>query len=486
MAARRAEFLVGVGASAGGLEAMLTFFGQVRPNGRIGYVVAQHMAGDAHSDLVAKLIGRQTSLQVVVGTEGLLLEPDHIVVVPAGSHGTARDGTLHLLPPSPQQVSTPSVDVLFESLAGQFGANAAGVVLSGAGWDGARGCTALLRNGGKVGVQDLGEAAFSGMPEAAAASRGAQRRKAAELGPWIASEFGVGSRRTAPAVTARGNGATVDTLLADDPPAEALDEVTARVREVTHIDFSEYRPETLLRRLQARRSLLGLDEARYRDLLLRDDREANQLQKLFLVSFSSFWRDRECFDTLAAMLAPRLERKSIGSTFTVWVAGCASGEEAFTLAALITDLPIVAARKLQVMVVGSDLNDEALEQARTGRFPLKSVREAPSGWADRWLQRADSELSVRAALADRVHFELADIELGLPTRLVGGELDLISCRNMLIYFRPEKQQRLLARFGQTLRPDGLLFIGPSETLGAPANAMFRTLHAEHRIYARRT
>lgn len=462
---------------------MLTLFASLQPNGSVAYVVAQHMGGDAHSELVAKLIGRQSALHALVGSDGLRLDADCIVVVPAGHHGILQGGTLRLLPPSPRYVSTPSVDILFESIAGQFGTRAAGIVLSGAGWDGARGCAALLGAGGTVCAQEFGEAAFTGMPEAAVAvSREVQRLKAHQMGDWLTRRFGIGTKSTNRLATTPAQRAAA---VGEDPPAEDLDAVIARVHEVTGVDFADYRPETLLRRLQARRATLGLDEIGYRDLLLRDAAEARQLQRLFLVSFSSFWRDRECFETLAALLTPRLERKPAGSTVTVWVPGCASGEEAFTLAALVSDLAAAKTRGLRTFVVGTDLSSEALEQAKAGRYPIKSAREAPAGWVDRWLTREDAELVVRPELAERVQFELTDVERGLPDSLVAGDVDVVSCRNLLIYFRPEKQQRLLTRCAQSLRPDGLLFMGPSETLGAPANALFRTLHAEFRIHARR-
>lgn len=499
-----ADIVVGVGASAGGLEAMLLFFGQVKANGRMAYVVAQHMAHGAHTELVVRVIQRESALPVCVGAPGQVLEPDCVYVIPADHDGVVQDGALVLRPPAPQRVSTPSVNVLLESIASQQGAQGYAVVLSGAGWDGARGCSAVQRAGGTVLVQDHEEASFPSMPDAVLeAGCHARRMRAGQMGPWLARKLqGLdvdvpelpqspevigdaqepGARSPASKDVLTNPGAD---LLPDAPPREDLRAVMARVLEVTGIDFSEYREETLLRRLQSRRTLLSLDRASYEAMLMRDRREAERLQRLFLVSLSSFWRDRDCFEALGRALAPRWVEQPVEAPIRVWVPGCASGEEVYTLAALIADAMERGGLRRPIEVIGTDLNVDALQIARLGEYPEKSFRESPSGWAERWFSQHAQTFRVRPELAALVRFELADIETGPPAGWETTGLDLISCRNLLIYFQPSKQGRLLALFHRSLRPDGLLLIGPSENLGISAQASFRALDAERRIFVRR-
>lgn len=501
-----AEYVVGVGASAGGLEAMLLFFSQVQANGRVAYVVAQHMAHGAHTELMVRVIQRESVLPVCVGTDGQALEPDRVYVIPADHDGVIGKGVLSLRPPSLQRISTPSVNVLLESLAQQMGTHGFAVVLSGAGWDGARGCLAVQRAGGTVIVQDHNEASFPSMPDAVLeAGCAARHMQAARIGPWLAHKLsGVDADEATlaqePELAAQADSrpptaatlpsasppaAEVPTLLPEAPAKENLLPLLARVSEVTGLDFSEYREETLLRRLQSRRRHLDLTPAAYAALLQRDRREVERLQRLFLVSLSSFWRDRECFEALGRALATRLAQAAVGTPIRVWVPGCASGEEVYTLAAMLAEAVTRGGLQSDIQVIGTDLNEDALEQARLGQYPRKAFQEAPPGWTDRWFTHRGETYTVRPELSDLVRFERSDIELGSPDAFSAGQVDVISCRNLLIYFLPGKQDRLLSAFGRALRPDGLLMIGPSEHLGPAAQAAFRTLDAERRIYVRR-
>lgn len=485
-----AAIVVGVGASAGGLEAMLQMFGQVQANGQVAYVVAQHMAHGGHADLVVRVIQRESVLPVCVGSDGQVLKPDQVYVIPADHDGVVKGGVLALLPPAPERVSTPSVNVLMESLARHMGPRAWAIVLSGAGWDGARGCCAVQRAGGVVVAQDHDDAGFPSMPDAVVeAGCTARRMKAAQIGPWIAQRLGQESPESQmdkkkPADFRRQGEAA--TLAPEDPPQENLRAVISRVHEVTGIDFSEYRQETLLRRLQSRRNHLELDPDRYQALLMRDRQEAERLQRLFLVSLSSFWRDPDCFDALSKALFQRLADRGDDDPIRIWVPGCASGEEVYTLAAILVDAREQGRLHRPVELIGTDLNEQALQQAKAGEYQAKSFKGAPAGWSDRWFIKAGDAFRVQPELARHVRFLNADIELGLPREFPLGQVDLISCRNLLIYFLPSKQQRLLTLFHDALRPNGLLMIGPSESLGPAAQASFRVIDADRRVFARRS
>lgn len=487
-----ADIVVGVGASAGGLEAMLTMFAHARPTRRLVYVVAQHMADGAHSDLVVRLIQREAHLPVLGARDGQALLADHIFIIPAGWHGTVERGAIKLVERGPDEVSTPSIDTLLTSIARDYGAHGVGVLLSGAGWDGARGSRDLIHAGGVVLAQQQTEAAFSSMPDAARASHPAVREvNAGAMAQEIERSYRLASRDLpAPSSTPVGAGPDGVTHLGEQASAtdvrdpEGLADVIARIREVTQIDFSEYRPETLLRRLQSRRRVLALDQRDYLALLNSDPQEARRLQQLFLVSLSSFWRDRHCFESLSEALAGTRDSGRADQVFRVWVPGCASGEEVYTLAALLSDLKFKSDRGQPFEIVGTDLNPQALEKAQLGCFESKSFRETPPGWLERWFEAEGNGFKVKPQLKACVRFVLADVEDGPPPGLRPGEVDLISCRNLLIYFHPSKQNRLVSLFSGLIRPGGLLFIGPAEHLGAGRHALFRPLHTESRIYRR--
>ena len=471
-----ASIVVGVGASAGGLEAMQGFFGHLRANGRVGYVVAQHMARGAQADLLVRALQRVAELPVRLACHGTGLEADLIYVIPPDRDGAVIDGALHLLPRDLRRLSTPCVDVLLQSLADSLGSHGWAVILSGAGVDGMLGCAAVQGAGGRVVVQDPSEARFTGMLDAVIESGAASvTLRARQIGAWIGQ-------------AAFGKEPAYDEApvpLAEPAPVENLLAVIDRVREVTGIDFSGYREETLWRRLISRRNALGLEAPAYTQLLMRDAQEVQHLQTLFLVSLSSFWRDRESFVTLGGVLALRLAAKPPGEPVRAWVAGCASGEEAYTLATMLMAEVERQGVVRSVQVIATDLNRKALALADTGEYSHKAFREAPHGWTEQWFDPVTEGWRIRPQVASCVRFEYADVESGFPGGLGDGTLDLVSCRNLLIYFTHHKQDRVIARFRLALRPDGLLFIGPSERLSPAAQTGFRTLNAEHRIFARR-
>lgn len=467
---RIASIVVGIGASAGGLEAMRLLFSQLRPNERVGYVVAQHMGHGAHAELVVRAIQRGAALPVQMARDEQLIEADAVYVIPADCEGVIEGKRLRLLPRDPTRISTPCVDVLLESLAGSLNARGWAVILSGTGRDGALGSHAIQRAGGVVIAQEPAEAGFRGMPDAVIESGAATATlPAGQIADWLAHRLQTDALDSLP----------------EEPASVGLAPFISRVHAVTGIDFSGYREETLWRRLNARCAALGITLERYAELLLNDAGEAQRLKRLFLVSLSWFWRDRESFKALASAVDPLLARKPPGEPLRAWVAGCASGEEAYTLAALLSEAVGRHGTGRAVEILATDLNAEARALARTGEYPLKAFREAPAGWVDRWFIPIAGGYRVGPALVSRVRFELAEVEASTPGCFQDGTVDLVSCRNLLIYFMRHKQDRVVARFRQALRADGLLFLGLSENLGPVAGAYFQTLDAGHRVFLRR-
>ncbi|WP_420266153.1 chemotaxis protein CheB [Candidatus Magnetominusculus dajiuhuensis] len=322
-----AELLIaGVGASAGGLEAMLSMFAHMRPTGRIAYVVAQHMAHNAHSELVVRLIQRESSLPVVLARGSMQLEADCVYVIPASMDGVVRGTMLTLQQPLAGQLSTPSINTLLASIADSAGKRAIGIVLSGAGSDGLSGCRSIRNSGGLTLAQDPTEAKHYGIPSGVIKAGLIDRvLPAAAIGETLATIYpgypgytGIAesaktpSKSSMPRASATAVEEPVESSISRQQRLE-LEQLLRQVADATGIDFSSYKEETLIRRLEKRKSVLGVASAdAYQGLIRRDPEELHMLQRLFLVSMSSFFRDRASFSVLMRVLAAHIKDKMDG------------------------------------------------------------------------------------------------------------------------------------------------------------------------------
>lgn len=475
--------VAGIGASAGGLEAMLAMCSRLRPNGRIAYVIAQHMANDGHSELVARLIQRETTLPVILADKTLQIQADTVYMIPAGKDGLIRAERLMLSEPVCGSISTPSVNALFKSIAESCGSNAIGIVLSGTGSDGVAGCRAIRAAGGMTLVQLPAEAKYSGMPETVIAAGLADQILSVEaMGERLAARF---PENVAPGVAVKPD----STVAADCGEAaisasqrSELEQLQRQILEATGIDFSSYKEETLLRRLEKRKEALGVATAdAYQALIRRNHHELHSLQHLFLVSMSSFFRDRDSFLTLEQALAARIMDKQEGVPVRAWVPGCASGEEPYTLAIILSEL-LGSCRQLQpISITATDLNAEALDLARAGIYPRTAFTEMDAAMCERYFIPRGEQYEVTPELRACVQFEQRDI----LTCTAPGELDLVSCRNLLIYMKSHLQDQLVKTFHQALLPNGLLFLGQYESLSFLGGSLFTPVDLYHRLFARR-
>jgi len=480
--------VAGIGASAGGLEAMLPMFAGLQPTGRIRYVLAQHMAKDGHDALVLRLIQRSSALPVVLATHGVQMLTDTVYIIPSGKDGRVQEDALHLCDPMPENVSTPSVNVLLQSIARHCRTGGIGIVLSGTGSDGAAGCRSIKEAGGITFAQDPMEAKFDGMPQAAIDSKAVdQVLPARQIATTLASLFpGKPAPTWKPAIenafaSVGPQPPKVDFAVAD-PAQRELQALLRLVLEATGIDFSSYKEDTLLRRLEKRKALQGATSAEaYQTFIRRNPEELHALQHLFLVSVSSFFRDRESFAALRNALTDMLAHKPTDEAVQVWVPGCASGEEVYTLAILLQELTQEWRAPREITITGSDLNPDALETARAGVYRATAFKEMDAAMQARYFLPKGGDFEVDPALRARVRFERRDVLGGPP----GTSLDLVSCRNLLIYMKSPLQDRLIKSFHQALRAQGLLFIGQSESLSFVGNAMFTPIDPYHRLFRRR-
>ena len=472
--------VAGIGASAGGLEAMLPLFAHLRATGQVRYVVAQHMAKNGHDALVVRLIQRESALPVVLATDGVRLKADTVYVIPSGKDGQLQNDALKLSDPPQQHISTPSVNALLQSIAASCQSDAIGIVLSGTGSDGVSGCRAIKAAGGLTLAQDPQEARFNGMPQAAIdACLIDQVLPVQRMGETLATLFpGTPLPGWQP-----GLAAAATPPLPQPPPAQQeLQPLLRQVFEVTGIDFSSYKEDTLLRRLEKRKAVLGITSAdAYQALIRRDATELHTLQHLFLVSVSSFFRDRDSFAELHRALADLLACKPVGETLRIWVPGCASGEEVYTLAIMVHELLGPQRDQYPLSMVATDLNPEALQMAREGVYRRTAFKEMDERLLDRYFTPRGQHFEVCPELRDGIQFEQRDVLTGAPA----DRLDLVSCRNLLIYMKGHLQDQLIKLFHQALRPQGLLFVGQSESLSFMGNSLFSPLDYYHRLFRRR-
>ncbi|MDP1525320.1 MAG: chemotaxis protein CheB [Rhodocyclaceae bacterium] len=474
-----ALIIAGIGASAGGLEAMLPLFAAMPATGRIAYIVAQHMAKDGHDELVVRLIGRESALPVMLAEDGALLAADTVYVIPSGKDGRVKDGRLVLSEPLPTHLSTPSVNALFASLAEYPNGKGIGIVLSGTGSDGVNGCRAIKAAGGLTLAQDLQEAKFDGMPGAAIAAGVVELvLPVAAIGDELARRFPGVTKVVLPKAAVL----PAPTFANQPPPASAelreLEQLLKQVHQATKIDFSSYKEDTLLRRLEKRKSTLGIESAAaYQDLIRRQPEELKVLQHLFLVSVSSFFRDAESFKVLKMSLAKLASGKPAGEPVRVWVPGCASGEEPYTLAILLRELSELH----PVEITATDLNPEALAMCREGVYRQTAFKEMDAPLRDKYFLPKGQHFELKPEIKACVRFEQRDVLSGTPPT----NLDLLSCRNLLIYMKSHLQDQLIKSFHQALRSQGLLFIGQSESLSFVGNSLFVPIDHYHRLFRKR-
>ena len=469
-------YIVGIGASAGGLEAMGELFSKLLPSGQVAYVIAQHMAKDGHSELVARMLNRQSPLAVVEATGGDLLEPDKVYLMPSGSDGEVRNGRIYLLPPAPDHLSTPSVNFLFASIARECGKRSIGIILSGAGSDGAAGCRAIKACGGKNIVQTPESAQYSGMPSAV------MRAGVADAEMDIA---GIARHLTGmfpPSQSVRAAAVPPAASAPSAPLNPYLATLLKRVFDATGVDFTSYKEETLQRRLDRRLETLKIESGeQYLRYTEQNPRELNTLQHLFLVSLSSFFRDSGAFAIVRKYLTELVRQKKPGDAIRIWVPGCASGEECYTFAIMLTEILGENFTNFNITIIGSDLSPEALAFARDGVYPQTAFKETDPKIVKGYFEHKGRQYQVTPPIRAVCEFIKQDV----ASAKAPENLDVISCRNLLIYMKSNLQDQLFRKFHSALLPQGLLFIGQSENIGLLGTKLFTPVDHYNRLYRRR-
>ncbi len=463
--------VVGLGASAGGLEPLEQFLSNVRSDSGLAYLVVQHM-DPTHKTLLAELLQRATSMPVHEAVEAQRIEPHSVYVIPADAELTVLGGALHLAKPVEPRGQRLPIDVLFSSLARELGERAIGVVLSGMGSDGTHGLQAIKTQGGLTLAQQPESAQFDSMPRSAIAAGCVDIIAVpADMPARISSVTGVQPSTEWPAER-------------PDDATAALDTILVLLHERTRHDLALYKSNTLVRRIARRIAVHGLDSmVAYVDFLRVNPHELDLLFKEMLIGVTSFFRDPAVWRDLQAKVLPGLmQRHAQGSgPMRAWVVGCSTGEEAYSLAMAFTEgldsLPVAAHRELQIFA--TDLNADAIAAARSGRFAATIARDLTPQRLARFFSERPDGYQIDKRIRDMVLFAQHDVIMDPPfTRL-----DIVSCRNLMIYFGTTLQKRLVPLFHYSLRPGGALLLGGSETVGR-AQSLFQPLEQTSRLYWR--
>lgn len=465
-AADRIARVVVIGASSGGLEALQELVGRLLKGVPAAFVVAQHLAPDQPSQLV-DLLRRGARLPVEAAVDGALLEPGLILVIPPGCNASLEGETLRLTPPQRCYGPSPSIDQLLDSLAVQWGDRGVAAVLSGTGSDGACGLRAVGAAGGLTLVQSPESARFTSMPLAAIAMGGAD---------LIADPAALGSHlqrlHCRPESPAAAGVAEMDGLM--------LPNAVAQLKKRTGIDFSLYKESTLRRQIQRRLAILGLAGMEdYLALLRSDAGECQTLMQNLLVTVTSFFRNPDAFSALVPALKPLLAARDADEPFRVWVPGCATGEEVYSIGMALSEAmghPHQLTRELKIFA--TDLDERSLRIARRGVYPLSAARAIPEGLQQRYIHSKGHEFEISKELRSCIVFARHNICDDPPF----PNIDLVSCRNLLIYFTADLQAQVIDLLGIALRPGGLLLLGSSESLSPAAG--FRLLNPVQRLYER--
>ena len=463
--------VVGIGASAGGLEALETFFDAMPAEANMAFVVVQHLSPDFKS-FMNELLGRHTSMAIYPVEHGMAVQPNAVYLIPPKKEMIISGGRLMLTDKDPTQSLSLPIDVFFHSLAADRGERAVGVVLSGTGSDGSRGIRAIHEAGGLVIVQDEESAKFDGMPGSAIATGLADFVLPPEHMPDALLRFlnhPLGSdsagAATTPSVAEGGRYSEVFELL----------------REKYGLDFAFYKPNTVARRIERRMSIQRVsDLGDYVHMLRHSPVELGTMYKDLLIGVTQFFRDPEAFQTLRQELLEPMIARAGEEGLRMWVAGCATGEEVYSLAIILREVMAEAGKDVEVKIFATDVHSESLETAATGAYSEQSMENVSPQRRERFFQRNGDLYTVCPDLRKMVVFAQHDLIKDPPFT----KLSLISCRNLLIYLQPIVQKKVLSLFHFALNTGGALFLGPSETLG-DLEKEFDAVHLHWKMYTKR-
>ncbi len=462
--------IAALGASAGGLEALEKFFWHMPPDAGIGFVVVQHLAPD-HPSVLSELLARCTDMEVEEASDGVPVFPNRVYIIPPNATLTIQDGRLRVTPPATPRGARMQIDALFSSLAQDCGENAVCIVLSGTGSDGTLGLRAIKVAGGVAMAQTAESARYDAIPRSAISTGQVDYILPVEQMPAKLIEYASSLNAS--------NG---------HPGREEMNEVQrAKIhdllsRRAGH-DFREYKENTVTRRLHRRMKALHVESVeQYINVMEQEPKEADHLFNDLLIGVTRFFRDPEAFAALEHEVVPKLfDGKEPESQVRVCVVGCASGEEAYSVAILLSEYASSLHRPPQIKVFATDIDERGLDFARKGRYPESVAEDLSEERLLRFFEKKDRAYEVKRELRELCLFTSHSFIRDPPF----SRLDLVSCRNVMIYLGTGLQQTGVALFHYALRAGGYLFLGPAEDVSSHRH-LFKTIDPRHRIFQRKT
>lgn len=469
--AKKSFPIVGIGASAGGLEALQEFFDSMPPSPGAAFVVVQHLSPD-YKSFMGELLARHTSIPIDIVSDNVAIEIDHIYLIPPKMNMTISGGKLHLKEIEGRALNLP-IDIFFRSLAADQENNAIGIILSGTGSDGTLGIRAIKESGGVIMVQDDQTAKFDGMPRSSISTGMVDlvlspSLLAEELANYVRHPF------------INKNVAIESQLLQNQ---NVFNKIITTLHDVKNVDFSNYKQNTLIRRLEKRISINRFEKVTdYVSYLMVTPKEISALFNDMLIGVTRFFRDEKSFEILATAIIPAIfEQHTDKTEIRIWVPACSTGEEVYTIAILFKEFMTKNNIVKEVKIFATDIDEESLAFAGVGLYPGNITADVPSNiLAKHFMRKESGSYQVNDNIRRMIIFARHNIIDEPPF----SKLDLVSCRNLLIYLNIDVQQKILSTFHVCLRNDGFLFLGSSESLGKLAEG-FDTIDNKSKLFRKR-
>lgn len=456
--------IVGIGASAGGLNALEDFLKHAPADGNMAYVLVPHL-DPTHDSMLVEILQRSTNMPVLQAEDQLLVKPNHVYIVPPNRDLAIFHAALQLTEPELPRGQRMPIDAFLRSLAEDQQENAVGVVLSGTGSDGTLGLRAILGAGGLTLVQEPATAKYEGMPNNAIKAGYASYVLPVEK---MSEAILLGVR----ALTSEQPADHTSKTLGE------INHILTQLRSLTGYDFSQYKESTTSRRIERRMSQLNIDDSDKYAHYLKTPGEAQALSKALLINVTNFFRDAEAFSTLQTEILRRLSQQHADNyVFRAWIAGCATGEEAYSIAILLRELTEQTPKSFKIQIYATDLNEETIAIARAGIYPLNIAQDVSPERLRRFFYKENAGYRIKKEIREMMVFASQNVTKDPPFT----KLDLISCRNLLIYLKPEIQSQLIKTFHYALNPGGLLFLSPSENIGSHTG-LFTLISRKWKIY----
>lgn len=473
------QFIVGIGASAGGLAVLKELVTNLPKKSGISYIIVQHL-DPTHESMLTELLGKVSSLPVEEATDKQLVKPDHIYVIPPDAYLEINKNKIKLIKPEHQRGMRKAVDHLFRSLAKECGPYCAGVILSGAGSDGTAGLRVIKAAGGLALAQDPNTAEHDSMPLSAIDAGIIDKTLSISEMPDVLNQYQEYAKTHDLIAEEEEKESEQASREQNSEVPEDLNDLSALLETHENFSLKQYKHGTVSRRIARRMNLINIEEYdAYVNHLRTNEVERKQLTRDLLINVTDFFRDPEAFEELGnQVVIDLIKNVKSDEDVRIWVAGCATGEEAYSLAILMLNQLKSVRKRNHVKIFATDIDEEAIQIARKGVYPISIAGEVPPEYLEKYFNKLDNDhYQIKQRVRDTISFATQNLSVDPPF----SRMNLISCRNLLIYLKKDVQEKILRSFYFALQDDGSLLLGSSETLGSQSE-LFKTLSKKWRLY----